>query len=918
MTNRKWFIILITAVVISVVPDLLPKVWVELQESDKIRYLGSLVKYGRPCFEKFFGAECKVEYNIPSHLLAFNGANKKGVLGLGYFLTDYAIKCDEQIIYQPSFGDSPSLLIDSYKIYKTIDLSSVKCSFQSDLKVLALNTPGMTSYGQISSNAVIGERNYVTALKRTIEFLGAGIYVLFGLVLLFSAFELNVLLKPLIRLKYSESYELHYSSLGWATFALFKSGLFDILFLAPTSVNVLFRIQSALSLFCHAGTLILSADGLGLKKRTRTIFLMALLSLYIPFSITSAFNRYLVYSIITLAILRLIQLPFLKTKNYLLLGFSICALIECLKALQINPLPTGSVTLAYIVATQVARAIDSIRSAGLLASVNIWSRDAALRATESPSMHWLLSSFLEQIPAEQVSFFELEPSGNHELYTIEKSKRSVTENQPRYLNEVPIGVSHILTTGQYLIHSDATEPSFYQIFKREPNAELGKYYSMFPIQNGKNFIGVISITKYSFEPKNSQYLAERLQSFIPALTEAVALTTERRNVQTSDDRFAKLTIVLNKVESSGPYESAAALLENLLKLLYEDFGWRGFFGEYNSSTTLLDIAAQTYDFKAGKVLMSIKWVMQAENKRAPGTLALFQGIDVIVPDRTWIKNTISANTERLLDESNAQSLLIVPVRRPSAQGSEVYGILWLSAEKLGTFDRTFKQCSRLLTESLEAMIYQIMHAAIERTISRGQLRPDVQERIMKGEDPIEPGVGVLITVDLAKSTALSKVLGRAGWEEFQREFVSHAVSLGKKYDLRAEMVIWDAVFFTSPVVVSESDLFSFSKSFLEITSELILKYKAENLYDDVKRTARVCATYGDITCKVTRGMWSVNGDMIAFMTKFESSIKEQPFALAVSQELYDRWLRVQYLQKHQINEKILFVSTYEHFDGHVY
>ncbi len=888
MNARKALLFLALALGISVLPDLFPKFWSASRSPDQIRYIGSLAPYQAPCRERFEAAECRIQYNLPSSFLRNSIGKLHNSLGLGYFLTDYAIRCDDRLVYSPGTEFSPSRVIESYKTYKVVDLAALDCDDARTISVLALNRRGLPTHGQFSANAAVGDRDHVAALKRTIEFLTSGSYLVFAILLLFTLFARKILLRPLISAKEETESGLRYSAAGFGLFSLLKSGIFEVFFLTPTSIDLIFRIQSAISLYSHAYPSI-QTDARNQKERTtRYSLLGSLMILYAIMAVTTQYVNFLVYAVLSACGFGLIRMALRKNWDSALLVYTFCAVCECLKTFEIKPLPAGSTTVALVTCLQVHYTVQAIRSAGIIAAANIWARRWSGSASPDAPIREILGSFSRESGIRRVSFFLLQRSGDHLLFTFDTDIES--EEAFRHINIVPSILGHVIATGDPLLHQNTADDFSVNLLQRKPILELGDYYSVIPVKDANGLIGVVALSKYDFVPARSSTQRTRMEAYAHALTEILAIASERRAFHLSDRRFDQISAMLNEVSQCPGPDSLAAFADRLVHAFRGHFNWSAFFAVYNEQIGTLDIMTHSFPLsEGGAELTGTRWQMKRENVRGPAPVALFQGRRMLVPNMKWVAELVSDDTKRFQRASHTESMAVLPVRRKSANERAAFGVLWISSSVEGTFDSTFERCAHLLQESIESEIHRRLQDNLANTFLNTQVRPDISERILRGESPREEGIGTLVQVDLIKSTPISNSVGADRWKQYQSTFLAKVKSAAQSYGLTPEMFVWDAIYLTHESPLPAEELKQFTIECLRITEDLARSYGVSDLLPDPTRCARICATFGDITREVQNGTWTVNGHLIASLSKLEQAMKRTEFSLSVAPTLYERW-----------------------------
>ena len=906
MNTRGALILLILAVSTSVLPDVFPKFWSSSRNPDQIRYIGSLVPYRTPCRERFEAAECRIQYDIPAELLRNSAGKLQNSLGLGYFLTDYAIRCDNRLAYSPGTDFSPSRVIESYKLYKVVDLASLGCEGARTISVLALNRRGLPTHGQFSANAAVGDRDHVAALKRTIEFLTSGSYLVFAILLLFSLFARRILLRPLISATRRDDAGLTYSAAGFGLFSLLKSGIFEIFFLTPTSIDLIFRIQSGISLYSHAYPCILSDVRSDSDRTARRALLVGLMGLYAATALTSQYVNFLVYAVLAACFFAIARMAMLRKWHPALLVYTLCAVCECLKTFDLKPLPAGSTTVALITCLQIHQTIQAIRSAGIISAANLWARRWSSSSSADAPIREILASFSQESGIRRVSFLLLQRSGDHLLFTSDKDLAS--EEAFRHINLVPSVLGHVVATGEPLMHQNTADEFSVNLFQRNPLRELGDYYSVMPVKDANGMIGVVALSKYDFAPVGSSALRARMESFAHALTEILSIASERRAFHLSDRRFDQISALLNEVSESPGLDTLAGFASRLVQAFRTHFGWSAFFAVYNEPTGTLDIMTHSFPKNEGaEELTGTRWQMRRENVRGPGPVALFQGRRMLVPSMNWISELVSEDTKRFQRASKTESMAVLPVRRKSSNDRAAFGVLWISSPVEGTFDSTFERCARLLQESLESEIHRRLQDNLANTFLNTQVRPDISDRILRGESPREEGIGTLVQVDLIKSTPISHSVGAERWKQYQSVFLTQVKKAAQPYGLTPEMFVWDAIYLTHESILPADDLKRFTLECLRITEELARSFGVSDLLPDPARCARICATYGDITREVQNGTWTVNGHLIASLSKLEQAMKRTPYSLSVAPTLYEHWTSHEELQGIEVDSIRAFV-----------
>ncbi|MEK6577798.1 MAG: hypothetical protein AABZ55_01110, partial [Bdellovibrionota bacterium] len=484
---------------------------------DQVLYIGSLKQYAGPCKYTFSDATCKVQYSIPQSLLNITGLNSYyDGIGLGFFLTEPLLKCSSHKPLRNSFGSTTSLLLDSYKIYKILPLGSLRCPRDDNIEILALNKSGIATQGQISSNAILASSEYLSTFKRSIEFFGASIYGFFFLTLFFCYLSGRLFLRSfLVQMPDQNNSYFEPVLLAWITFAAIKSGFIELIFLRISNVDILFRFQTAVSVIAHV-TPIIAWCLKGRGYRTHNLVL-ALLIGYLPFEPSPLFNYYL---IVTSLVSALIGFAVAIKRRELAMGlFCSFVLIEDAKAFSIINSPAINIALTFVTAFELQRILSEIKRAAHLAGANLWARGLSVESATNPDPHLILNSFLKRSPIGKATYLSLRAESAPSIYT---SETTTATSNPIHLQDVPPIFAHVISTGTKLLHVPVNESFSKRLFRRPPISDLGSHFSILPVRDGTKLLGLLALSKYTFNPHNDEDEKLKLELILPLLSESLA------------------------------------------------------------------------------------------------------------------------------------------------------------------------------------------------------------------------------------------------------------------------------------------------------------------------------------------------------------------------------------------------------------
>lgn len=891
MKIKTLFYLLISTFLLGYAQEWFPFLWSQLQPKEKVAFIGKLeVSSVSKCEKDFDNLKCRETFKIPKEQLYNSNGEIKRYLGLGFFLTDYSVICDGKEVFRSFSGEGYSLSFDSFKVYKTINLEALKCEQKDDIYINAYTAPGLKTYGQISTNALIGTTEFINSAKRAIEFLSTGIYLICSILLLFSWVTKFAILKEFkshYKEKTSLPWEIYLVPL-WAAFGLFKSGLLDIITSTPTSVQILFRAQSLVSLLIHTVPifLIFPKGRLHIKK-----VITSLLLIYLPFLFfTNYFNDFLVYAAQGISILGILAFTMVTPRRFGLI-FSILVFVETLKVFNRSFLPPGSVTLLFMTLFYFKECLDFLKTAGTFASANLWFRQFSKDLKNTEELEEIFSSISQKMGANRISVFVLAEDENHTLYTYDDKRLSSTN-----LNTVPGPFAQVISTSSEILHAKADSSFSKNLFKRNPDMIFGDYFSIYPLRRNGLIAGVIAVSKYETSIKNSSLHRMKIDAYLKVFAETISLATLSLGRHSKEDLFGKVQKALSNTKEKYAADDFESFASAFLSEIKEISNWEGFIGKLNGKN--LDIIASSYiKENGGEFLTGQTWEMLEENVRAPAPVALHYGRTVYVPNVTWLNENISKNTKILFNQTEMKSFVAIPVIDHRSDSKKSFALVWLSSKNVGVFDTSFENCANLVQETFEAEYNRIVTLNIGKNVFADIIRDDIRNLLMDGANPSEIEEGSLIMADLVGSTAFSNHLKSNLWKHYQEDFISICKEVANNFGLTAELFVWDALYMTSKKIVPETDLLEITRYIQAEIIELNKKYKTSHLISDSTKCVRVCATFGDISKEVSNGAWAIVGHAMARVCKLENDIKKKDIILAISKDLTSKWPPLHVLEK---------------------
>lgn len=896
MKSRLLFYFFFFTVALSTSQEWFPFVWSQFHGGD-ITYIGELKESINKCNKQKGSFQCRGTYSLSREV--FNTEKLKGVLGLGFFLTDYKLLCGKKEILRSFSSKGYSLNFDSYKIYKTIDLKGLACPLDEKLYLNIYTYDGLRTFGQISSNALLGKREFVLSAKRAIEFLSTGIYVICSIFLIFSYFTKYILLKDFNE-SYKETYKPFFMFRGkiilfWFFFSLFKSGLVDIIASSPTSTDLLFRLQSFVSLVIHS--IIPIYFMLRTDKKVFKIVSLMICILYIPFSFTSLFNYYLVYVAKFSALFGLMYC--LRHKRGLEALFCFFVLIETSKVFNLSFLPPGSTTLLFSTLLYTFDNFNFLKVAGIFASANIWFRDHSSKINTHDDLISLFTTFSKEVHANRVTAFFLDKNDKHVVWTYDNS---LSDLDITFLNYVPGPFAQVISADTSIMHENINSEYAQNLLKSE-KSDYGDLFTIVPLKFQGKILGVIALSKYE-DPSliHDDFYITKIEAMISVFSESVSLVSRTLNKNSIDMILKETSEVVADYKNYSNAASFSDIGETILKLLKNKKDWKGFFGVLSEDKNVLEIISSTYENKlGGDFLKGQSWEMSKANVRAPAPLALHYGKTVFVPNVNWLNENISKNTKYLFQQTNMKSFVAIPIKRLINDENSSIALLWISSDEVGEFDNSFNNASTLLKEVIESDVERMINKSISENVFSNVIRQDIKSLLMKGHVPVEKGEGSLYMVDLVGSSKISEILGGEEWKKYQGEFFKELNFIGSQFGLTSETFVWDAINFTSNKILNEKQLIDMFLLMYQAVIELNKKYEVEEFIDPSK-PIRFCATFGDITREVFNGAWDITGHAMARICKLEQSIKKQDILLSISHE-YATKIEIDKLNKCQPSQE---------------
>lgn len=475
--------------------------------------------------------------------------------------------------------------------------------------------------------------------------------------------------------------------------------------------------------------------------------------------------------------------------------------------------------------------------------------------------------------------------------TIQVEQYTSTGVRPRkiLLRELPPIFAHVITTGNALVHIHSSSKLIASLRRtNQPQTSGGfqsDYFTVLPINMGKETIGAISITEYDNEQFSSSLYSS---TFLFCLDIIKGLLVERLLMHPKTETLNSITRLGSEVTAIGKagVPTVAALVDACGEVLHREFGWRILSATLQSADHLLTVGAvYSFDSEVESQVKSGKIYAHEDNKQGPIALAVHEKKPVIVPNTQWLEGVVHPNTVKFFKAHGTRSAAFVPILGPEGQAMAVYWIEGLRGNEISYSDRElFISFMNLVGEQLKLMI---SNSRLEMSHqSLGQFIPEhLVTDFLQGKEVREDDHGFLMMFDLKGSTRLAHALGNQEFHEAVSEFKNQVESVLAPKGWVLRQFVWDGFEFTRTSPEKRLEKISVAE-WQELLEPVFFEWKAGlkakrgDLPEIEALSYRMCFTYGDISRGIVvegaTQKWTFVGNAIAVVSKVEQAAKHLP------------------------------------------
>ena len=896
---------LLIAVVLSSGVEWAPR-YVALLSQDTTFFSGKLQDYKVPCDGSVNGKMiCVDKYVIPRRVWNFPSSNEPAI-GLGIAFPATTIKCVNESAIASSFGTtgSQSQAVALFHTYETLDLVASKCDGDLEMWVWA---PGLTSRsGYVGAPLVISSATTVSLVKKAVEFFTTQTYLIFALGMIACLLVTSLFLRPFVGAETMQS-EFDVFSRAWTVFAFCCSGA-EMLFPSFYAFLPFVRIQFYFSIIAHAGPVLLAASASHhtpwICRRLLDRFLKPVLNVKylgdirgLHFAVaglmlTPIFLKSLV--VVGITIVPLYLWLAMTRKDSRLFLFGLCALVECLKLMNVRYMPYGNLPLSFTFLVTIDHFITRVSHGARVVTIMLWSKSIS-GASSLDDVNSAIRSFAELFGIKRVTYIEPNENGQCTITQnfLGSNGRWVTE--PIFREEIPPAFAYVLTTGSSIVNlSEDSEFAMRLHASHKGYANRNNpssHFSVYCFSKDSLRTGAIAFSDYPASIFENNYLQMEfdagLQFLLPFL--GSQLWTQRLSI--TDDWYRSSIKIGESIQTLSVPSAATDTLGKLLQLFADEIA-----GTLDSSVIIGRVHphSRSVDVKvlAGfseaitRQYQEIQFYAISENVKGPMALAVNEKIVITISDINWVLPHLTKPARELMIESRTKSAAVIPLfvvdesETAMSEHSMAWGFIWIESKKVGAFNEHHTPGLKVIGASVGGALARQQITSRAHEALTGIPRMDIRKKLLNGQSVTENEVGFLVIADIRGSSRIANQYGAKVWSNFVEALEQSLITLAAEFSYTYQFVAWDAFHFTKPETNPASSAIDQIIEFANRMNALLEATMSVQFPDasvpSSGARARFCVEYGDNSRGLQFGVWTISGSSMPNCCKLEATCKGLP------------------------------------------
>ncbi|MFL5812703.1 MAG: GAF domain-containing protein, partial [Bdellovibrionia bacterium] len=450
---------------------------------------------------------------------------------------------------------------------------------------------------------------------------------------------------------------------------------------------------------------------------------------------------------------------------------------------------------------------------------------------------------------------------------------------------IPPIFANVLSTRETLWHIEAKSLFALNLRKGEfqDRKYEGNYFTVIPLLQAGTPVGAVAITNYPDQTALDEIYRLEFESVlslaVPIVTRLVAEETQTQE----DEWFSGCQETAKKIRALSNDSSIklSDALQKAARLLSDSSNAGVFVAQLEPATRRLHVQATSgYPEEIARIYHEFKFYAVSHNEQGPMPLAINRGKIVTIPDSSWIEGVLHKQSLEIFRQFQTRSCAAIPIQ-PS-ENDVPWGVIWIESKSIGQFSAQAEPGLKLLAQAVEDLILKVSLQGLHER-AKSALAGFVPERVLhallSGQDVRENEQGYLLMADLRDSTKLARKYGADAWTQFVGKLCKPAEAIAQKYGYSLQVVVWDALYFTSGKPKSSQEL----QNAVRMASELAALFgmEAQREFNEVllpfdTNRARFCVTYGDVTRDVKNNFtssWTIVGTAMASISKMEQTCK---------------------------------------------
>ncbi len=327
---------------------------------------------------------------------------------------------------------------------------------------------------------------------------------------------------------------------------------------------------------------------------------------------------------------------------------------------------------------------------------------------------------------------------------------------------------------------------------------------------------------------------------------------------------------------------------------------RGFIGEVDKSIKKVVVIKTTrYSKNVSNFLSRLTFTSDNNlSENTPIPLAISKKMPVVLDNINIIKPHLSDYSTQFITWAKSRSLLVFPVFLETAKTSKKREfIIFLDSEQFSRFDNKLQNEVSIFSELFFEHFIRISEYEESKNIIDAlskTIPSHVLLKLKNGMNVRENEEGYLLCSDIIGSTNAYKILGDQQWSQLIQEITIDLKNIAQKFNASLDVVLWDAFFISIKMETNFSELLSIAETVYKNILIRLTKALAGKI-DSNQFGVRQCLAYGDITKDFSQGVnktWTIVGDTMAKICKFESKIKSLGPGLYVYPDTIENLIKI--------------------------